>query len=136
MNIRIGGVVFAGMTILCCAAAQSNENTGWVGVWQGELDGLPSLTLTLAKDTGTLEGTLVLNGINREGGSPHIAVHETHTLLHPTMSGTTLSFTLKGVRPSRITMDFAVEQTSDSTAKFHCLNCGDDAPVVSLTKQD
>ncbi|HEY2470225.1 MAG TPA: hypothetical protein VGI45_20675 [Terracidiphilus sp.] len=106
----------------------------FVGVWQGELAGLPSVILTLAKDDGTLQGTLVLNGINRDGGTPHIAVHETHVLLHPNLSGMTLSFTVKGVRPSRTTMDFTVEQTSDTSAKLHCLNCGDDAPTVEITK--
>ena len=38
-------------------AAQSSSPSDWIGVWQGELDGQPSVTLTLAKDSGTLEGT-------------------------------------------------------------------------------
>ena len=117
-------------------AAQSSSSSNWVGVWQGELDGIPSIVLTLATDGGTLQGTLVLNGINNEGGKPHIAVRETHALLHPTMSGKTLTFTVKGVRPSRTTMDFTVDQTSDTTAKIHCLNCGADAPIVDITKLD
>jgi hypothetical protein len=131
-------------TCLHAQAATTNAQTSqadpvaakFVGVWQGELDGLPSVILTLATDDGTLQGTLVLNGINGEGGTPHIAVRETHALLHPTMSGKTLSFTVKGVRPSRTTMDFTVEQTSDTTAKIHCLNCGADAPIVDITKLD
>ena len=63
--------------------AQSTTPSGWVGVWQAELDGQPSTILTLAMDDGTLQGTLVLNGISRDNGTPHITVRETHFLLHP-----------------------------------------------------
>jgi hypothetical protein len=106
-------------------AVQSSNLSNWVGVWQGELEGLPSIILTLATDDGSLQGTLVLNGINGEGGAPHIAARETHVLLHPKLSGMTLSFEVKGLRGgSSTTLDFTVEQTSSRTATIHCLNCG------------
>jgi hypothetical protein len=117
-------------------AAQSSTPSDFVGVWQAELDGQPSTILTLAADDGTLQGTLVLNGISRDGGSPHVAVRETHALLHPVLNGTKLSFALKGVRGSSTTMNFIVELTAHEQAKLHCLNCGDDAPTVEITKQD
>jgi hypothetical protein len=117
-------------------AAQSSSSSNWVGVWQGELDGIPSVILTLATDRGTLQGTLVLNGINNEGGKPHIAVRETHILLHTTQSGKSLSFEVERLRGGSNTMNFTVEETSSVSAKIHCLNCGDDAPVVEITKQD
>src|SRR5690242_893399 len=79
------------------ATAQDSVDAGWIGVWQGELDGLPSAILTLAKDDGKLDGTLVLNGISRSGGTPHIAVREAHVLMHPKLNGNTLSFDLKRV---------------------------------------
>lgn len=116
-------------------AVQSSNPSNWVGVWQGELEGLPSVILTLATDDGSLQGTLVLNGINGEGGTPHIAVRETHVLLHPKLNGMTLSFEVKGYRGgSGTTMDFTVEQTSSRSAIIHCLNCGEDAPAVEITK--
>lgn len=108
----------------------------WVGVWQGELDGIPSVVLTLAADDGALQGTLVLNGINNDGGTPHIAVRETHVILHAALNGNSLSFAVKGLRGSSTTMNFTVEQTSGESAKLHCLNCGADAPIVEMTKQD
>ena len=120
----------------CLSAIQTSGPLDWIGVWQAELDGQPSLVLTLAADDGTLQGTLVLNGISRDGGAPHIAVREVHVLLHPKVSGTTISFEVKQVRGSEKTMDFTVQQTSIGTARIHCLNCGDDAPVVEITKQD
>lgn len=34
-------------------------------------------------------------------------------------------------------MDFTVTLTAKgTTAKIHCMNCGDDAPVVEITKED
>ena len=110
------------------AATQSSGPSDWVGVWQAELDGQPSTILTLATDDGSLQGTLVLNGISREGGEPHIAVQETHVLLHPTLNGKTLSFAVKGIRRSNSTMKFTVEQSSSSTAQIHCLDCGERCP--------
>jgi len=117
-------------------ATQTSSPSNWVGVWQGELDGIPSVVLTLGEDGGTLQGTIVLNGINHDGGTPHIAVREAHVLLLPSVRGTTLSFEVKRVQGSSAKMDFTVEQTSNASANLHCLNCGNDAPIVEMTKQD
>jgi hypothetical protein len=132
-TVILFSVWFAGAAFV---NAQTTAASSWVGVWQAELDGQPSAILTLATDDGTLEGTLVLNGISRDGGAAHIAVRETHVLVHPRVNERTLSFEVKGVRASGKTMDFTVEQTSNGTAKMHCLNCGgNDAPTVEMTKQ-
>lgn len=136
MNIRMGGVVCIGMIMLCRAAAQPNSDAGWVGVWQGELDGQPSVVLTLAEDTGTLEGTLVLNIISREGGQPHIVAHEPHVVVRPRIEGDRLSFQLRRLDASSPMMDFTVTLTAQGSARIHCLNCGDGAPVVEMTKED
>ena len=136
MNIRMGGAVCVGMMMLCRAAAQPNSDAGWVGVWQGELDGQPSVILTLAEDTGTLEGTLVLNIVTRDGGQPHIVARQPHVVVRPRIDGNRLSFQLKRLKASSPMMDFTVTLTTDRSARIHCLNCGDDAPVVEMTKQD
>jgi len=117
-------------------AIQSSNPSDWVGVWQGELDGQPSVVLTLARDNGALEGTLVLNIISRDGGQPHIIAHEPHTLMQLHLEGARLSFHLKRIDGSSRPMDFNVELTSHEHAKIHCLNCGDKAPNVEITKQD
>ena len=78
-------------------AVQSSSPSDWIGVWQGELDGQPSVTLTLAEDSGTLEGTLVLNIINRDNGSPRIVAHEAHVLLQTRTQGNSLTFQVKRI---------------------------------------
>ena len=117
-------------------AAQSSRPSDWIGVWQGELDGQPSVTLTLAKDSGTLEGTLVLNIINRDSRSPRIVAHEAHVLLQMRSQGDSITFQVKRIDRSAEPMEFTVERTAADAAKIHCLNCGDDAPTVEMTKLD
>jgi hypothetical protein len=134
MNIRVVGILCVLTTITCAAAGQSGSHGNWVGVWQGELDGQPSVILTLAEDNGTLEGTMVLNIITREGGKPHIAAREPHVLMHPHVDADTLAFQVKRLDSSKA--DFTVEMNPRTGAKIHCLNCGNDAPVVAMTKQD
>ena len=76
-----------GMIVLCSAAAQSDSDSGWVGVWQSELSGQPSVILTLAQDTGALEGTLVLNIISREDGRTRLVAREPHVWCVPRSKG-------------------------------------------------
>jgi hypothetical protein len=124
---------FTGTTL---AHAQATAASSWAGVWQGEMDGLPGVMLTLAQDNGTLEGTLVFSIISPDGGSPHVIAHEPHVLMHLRFNGAALSFQLKRIDGSKDPMNFTAEQTGAHTAKIHCLNCGDDAPTVEITKLD
>jgi hypothetical protein len=116
------------------AFAQSGGDAAWIGVWQGTLEGQPSVTLTLAEDTGELDGTIVLNIITREGGQPHIVAMEPHVLVHPRLVSDNLSFQLKRLNPASDPMNFTVALTPDGKARLHCLNCGPDAPTVDLVK--
>jgi hypothetical protein len=63
----------------------------WVGVWQGQLEGVPGVVLTLGDDPGEVSGTIVFTAI-RDG---NIAGHATHVILHPHVNGNTLSFQVK-----------------------------------------
>lgn len=126
--------IFVTTTVL--ADAQAAYPGSWVGVWQGELDGQPSVVLTLAQDNGSLEGTLVLNIVSRDNGQPHIIAREPHVLMHLRVDRNTLAFQLKRIDGSNVPMDFTVLLTSSSGARIHCLNCGDDAPTVEMTRLD
>ena len=128
--------VLLAATVWCAVSAQSSNFSPWVGVWQGELDGQPSVVLTLAEDTGTLEGTLVLNIINRDGGQPHVIAHEPHVLMQLRRDGSTLSFQLKRIDGSTPPMEFTVKLAAPNSATIHCLNCGEDAPTVAIIKVD
>src|SRR5215469_2837447 len=66
----------------------------WVGVWQGELDGQPGVTVTVVEDDGRLAGTAVFNIISRED-QPHVIASEPHLLRATTLQGDTLHFLIK-----------------------------------------
>ena len=97
-------------------------------------DGQPGVLLTLADDRGELGGTVVLNMVSREGGQPHVIASEPHLMANPTMAGNALTFTVTRTRDGR-KQDFTMSLTEDGKAQLHCLNCGADAPVVELQKE-
>jgi hypothetical protein len=135
MKKRILAAASVTCALVCGLAAESNGPAQWTGVWQGELDGQPSVTLTLANDTGQLGGTLVLNIIEKEdGGAARIKAREPHVLVHPQLDGNTLSFGVRKIDGSSDLLNFTVELTPEGKARIHCINCGADAPVVDMSR--
>ncbi len=111
------------------AAAESNNNANWIGVWEGKLEGLPDVTLTLADDTGEMGGTVVFNAVD----SPHkrIITSKAHLLMHPHIDGSTLSFEVLRAGDSH-TVHLTVKLTEDGKAQLVCLDCGPESPVTEL----
>ena len=136
MKQRIFAIAFLAGALASAASAQAAPGSPWVGVWRANFNGLPTDTLTLAADTGELGGTVVLDMVSDEGGTPHVIVSEPHVLMNPRLNGGTLSFRVKMQKPGGpvVTRDFTVTLTSPGNANFHCVNCGPGAPVVSLLK--
>jgi hypothetical protein len=126
------GFFCAAMAVATVAAAQPTNESAWLGVWQGELDGQPSVTLTLADDTGDLGGTVVLNIIQKENGQPHVVAMEPHVLLNPHVDGDVLSFQFRKLQGGML--DFTVKLSAAGKATIHCSNCGADAPTVDLVR--
>ena len=59
----LSSLLLAGTTAL---PAQTLAQTAPFGIWRGTLDGVPSVTLTLADDTGELNGTIVFYAVDGE----------------------------------------------------------------------
>jgi hypothetical protein len=136
MNRKIFAIAFPLSALAWAASAQSAPGSPWVGIWHADLNGLPTSTLTLAADTGELSGTVVLDMVSDEGGTPHVIASEPHLLMNPRVDGDTLSFRVRMQKPGGpvVTRDFTVTLVSPGNANFHCLNCGAEAPVVRLLK--
>jgi hypothetical protein len=127
-------IVAISMLALSAEAAPAGKGD-WIGVWHSELDGQPGATLTLADDTGELGGTIVLNIVSREGGQPHVIASEPHVMMHPQLTGSVLSFSVKSPRKGELVeADFTMTVTSQDKATIHCTNCGSNAPTVELTR--
>jgi hypothetical protein len=133
MNRKALIAIGAASLLACAAAAEPTIHSQWDGVWQGQLDGQPSVTLTLAEDTGELGGTLVLNVVEKEHGqAAHVARSEPHVLVNPRLNGNLLSFEVR--KPDGDLFNFTVVLTPEGKARIHCLDCGADAPIVDMTK--
>ncbi len=84
-------------TLLALSAAVTPTHTAkdWTGVWQTTTQGKPSLTITLADDSGVLAGTIVFEGYDRETNS-RIAL-EPRTLVNPHLEGNSLAFEVRSM---------------------------------------
>jgi hypothetical protein len=135
-SIALTCLVFALVwpSVAPAATAQSGSNSQWVGMWQAQLDGVPSVILTLGDDTGQIAGAVVFNVVSREGGQPHILGHDAHVLMNPQLDGDTLHFQVIRRGDSRL-LEMTVQITADGAAKFHCQNCGGEDPVVDMVRE-
>ncbi len=128
--------------IACIAAATSSHAQGnsiaatsidrWVGVWQGQLEGVPGVTVTLGNDLGEVNGTIVFTvlGAGSTTGNVEIVGHVVHLLLHPHVYGNTLSFQVN--RPSgnvNEVLDMTLELSNDTTGELKCAKCGRASPT-------
>jgi hypothetical protein len=132
MKMRVSAFLCAASMFAAASLSQPADRATWLGVWQGELDGQPSVVLTLADDTGELGGTVVLNIIQKEDGQAHIIAKEPHVLLNPRVDGDALAFQFKKLDGGLL--DFTIKLAGADKATIHCLNCGPDAPTVDLAR--
>jgi len=124
---------------LACATlpltANANPTPNWTGVWESKLDGITAVTLTLADDAGTLDGTIVFHVVLKENESTpaHSGSTEPHTLIHPHADGNKLSFQVRRGNGSNQILNMAVELNPSGKADFQCSNCGS-GPKTELEK--
>ncbi len=135
-----GGVFVSGCLamMLTCAAAESASDAPWIGVWQGKLEGLPGVILTLADDTGELGGSIVFNAV--DSSHTRVVESEAHVLMHPHVDGASLSFQVKRTGDflkrsvDARELQMTVTLVEGGKAQLRCLNCGSDSPVTELER--
>ncbi|HUV69307.1 MAG TPA: hypothetical protein VMW15_06565 [Terracidiphilus sp.] len=133
MKLKVSAFLCAVFMLAAVSQSQATNQASWLGVWQGELDGHPSVVLTLADDTGDLGGTLVLDIIKKEDGQVHIVALEPHTLLNPRGDSGILTFQCKRLNGGML--NISVKHVAADRATIHCLNCGQDAPTVEMVRE-
>ena len=104
-------------------AAQTTNPAQWVGVWEGQLNGKPGVTVTLGRDAGELQGTIVFNVVARNGGEAHVIGHDAHALTHVNLNGSTLAFQVIRLGDAR-ELHLTMKLTDDSKAVLECADCG------------
>lgn len=134
LAMRFGTFAITALTLALPSSAQPTISNPWVGLWQAQLDGQPSVIFTLGDDNGQIAGTIVFNVIAREGAQPRLLGHDAHAIMNPRVDGDTMHFEVIRRSDNRA-LDMTVHMTADGRATFHCQNCGDDAPDVEITRK-
>lgn len=123
MKRRLLFLISGAMAITCTLPAHANNFEQWVGVWEGQLDGQPGVTVTLGRDTGDLQGTIVFNVVARENGQAHIIGHDAHVLTHVNLNDGALAFHVIRLGDER-ELHLTLKLTSDNKALLECADCG------------
>jgi hypothetical protein len=113
------------------ALGQAATESSWIGVWNGTLEGLPGVILTLADNHGQLGGTIVFNGIIGRSPHPHIGLTDTLMVANPQLKGDTLLFQV--TRSDGKELQSAVKLINNKQAEMRCLNC-EGSPTTALAK--
>ena len=106
----------------------------WTGVWEGKLDGVPAVTLTLADDAGEANGTIVFHAIKNENGHAYSFSTEPHTLIRPRVDGNTLAFQVIRGNGSSEVLNMSVDLGKDGNVHFTCSNCGAEGSQAELDR--
>ncbi len=134
--MKLKALAFVCLSLAITLPARAGKpvpDSPWVGIWEAQLEGQPSVVLTLGDDTGQLGGGIVFNVIARDGGQAHIIGRDAHVLINPRVEGDTLRFQVIRLSDKR-QLDMSMQMTADGTARFHCANCGD-SPVVDIVRE-
>jgi len=123
MKHMIGFLLLSGIVMARALPAQSKGYEQWVGVWEGKLENQPGVTVTLGRDTGDLQGTIVFNVVAREGGDAHVIGHDAHVLTHASLDRNTLAFHVIRLGDSK-ELHLTMHLTNDNKAVLECADCG------------
>jgi hypothetical protein len=115
----------------CLGFGQAPAQPSWIGVWNGTLDGVPGVTLTLADNHGQLGGTVVFNVVLKQP-EPHIGGSDALMVNQPQLEGDTLRFQVTRSHDGK-QLQMAVKKLDSEHVELRCLDCGD-GPVATLTK--
>ena len=131
MKYRMFFMTLGAFALNWAFAAETRNYQQWVGVWQGELDGQPGVTVTLGRDSGNLEGTIVFNVVSRDGGQAHVIGHDAHVLTHARVDDSSLAFQV--IRFDSRELHLTMHLTDDGKAQLQCADCGG-PPVTELIR--
>ena len=86
------------------------------GTWQGKLDGVPAVTLTVKEDGAAWSGTIVFYKILDDGSGPRVTGKDTSVLVKPKLEGKVLSFQVKD--PNEALIGFQMELTGNDEGEL------------------
>jgi hypothetical protein len=128
-NLLLGFAVIIIVAALV-AAADKGRNVAVVGIWRGELDNLPAVTLNITDEAGPLQGAILFYLIRRDEGKPPTSSPGIpEPLLNPQFDGQRLTFQLSHRHAH-------ADTTSDPPVRFRLELTGPDEAKLMRVPQD
>jgi len=107
-----------------------------VGTWQGKVDGVPAVTLTVKEDGAAWSGTVVFYKILDDGSGPRVTGKDTSVLVNPKLEGKVLSFQVKGQNDTLIGFQMELTGSGEGELKGKATQTGGGAPPpVKMTRE-
>ena len=122
--------------IAALASGPAAAESPIAGTWQGKLDGVPAVTLTVKEEARGWSGTIVFYKILDDGSGPRVAGKDTSVLVSPKLDGKVLSFQVKGQNDTLV--GFRMELTGNGEGELKGKTTqtgGGGPPSVKMTKE-
>jgi hypothetical protein len=123
MKHKLFVLMGSSIALTCLLPAQTTGYEQWVGVWEGRLDSQPGVTVTLGRDAGDLQGTIVFNVVARENGEARVIGHDAHVLTHVNVNDGTVAFRVIRLGDAR-ELHLTLKLTESNKAVLECADCG------------
>ena len=128
-NLLLGFAVIIVVAALV-AAADKGHNVAVVGIWQGESDNLPAVTLNITDEAGPLQGAMLFYLIRRDEGKPPTSSPGIpEPLFNPQFDGKSLTFQVSHRHAH-------ADTTSDPPVTFRLELTGPDEAKLIRVPQD
>ncbi len=128
-NLLLGFAVIIVVAALV-AAGDKGRNVAVVGIWRGELDNLPAVTLNITDEAGPLQGAMLFYLIRRDEGKPPTSSPGIpEPLFNPQFHGKSLTFQLSHRHAH-------ADTTSDPPVTFRLELTGPDEAKLIRVPQD
>lgn len=89
----LAGLALIIVIAMAVAAADKGRDAAVLGIWRGELDNLPAVTLNITDEAGPLQGAILFYMIRRdEGKPPRSSPGVPEPLFNPQFDGKSLTF--------------------------------------------
>ena len=121
---------------LIAASTSAASDSAIAGTWQGKMDGLPMITLTVQDNDGKLSGTVTFYRIVDDGSGPRVDGKNNSEMVNPKLEGKSFSFQIKNSNGGMDT--FKMELTGKNEARMSGITTtsnGSDSPEIKLVRQ-
>jgi len=142
--ILLASMLLAASTITVGQAKGTTHE--WAGVWEITDPSKPGGMVTLADDSGSLQGTITFNVKDRDTGK-RIAI-EVRSLVNPHIEGDAVVFQVRGILKPHLQGETDTDTAADTElakmklepagagkASMVCANCGNTAPIAMAKEQ-